>query len=315
MSTKTSTRTATITTSKQRNTFVLAIECQNRIGIVSAVASLLADRGCNIVDSQQFDDQNGSRFFMRVEVEAPTGFDFTEFREWFTSVASKFDMSWHLLKCGERMRTLIMVTKADHCFNELIDLWQSDLLNNEIVGIVGNREALASIAERAGIPFHYIPVTAETKEAAETELCDLSGRTRTELVVLARYLQILSEGFCSQLPGQIINIHHSFFPGFKGSRPYQQAFDRGVKMIGATAHYVTTDLDEGPIIAQSVLEVDHRSLPRDLAIAGRRAERAALARAVAWHSDRRIFLNGLRTVIFDWRPTLRLERTHHGTPR
>ena len=280
-------------------TFILALECENRVGIVYAVAGFLAEHGCNIVDSQQFDDRRGNRFFMRVEAEMPEDFDFEGFREAFSVRAEEFGMAWHLQDHRERMRTLIMVSHADHCINELIDLWQSGLLNIDIVGVVGNHDTLRPIAERAGLPFHHIPVTRTTKLEAETELLQLITETDTELVVLARYMQILSDSLCAKLEGRVINIHHSFLPGFKGARPYHQAFDRGVKIIGATAHYVTADLDEGPIIAQSVFDVDHRAMPEDLAIAGRRAERVALAQAVAWHSERRIFMNGLRTVVFD----------------
>ena len=281
------------------HTFVLALECENRVGIVYAVAGLLAERGCNIVDSQQFDDRLGNRFFMRVEAEMPTGFDLEQFRSEFATTAEQFGMSWQLADRRTRMRTLIMVSHTDHCLNELIDLWQSGLLNIDIVGVVGNHDTLRPIADRAGLPFHHIPVTRATKLEAETELLELITSTDTELVVLARYMQILSDSLCAKLEGRVINIHHSFLPGFKGARPYHQAFERGVKVIGATAHYVTADLDEGPIIAQSVFDVDHRALPEDLAIAGRRAERAALAQAVAWHAERRIFMNGRRTVVFD----------------
>ncbi|MBK0417560.1 formyltetrahydrofolate deformylase [Leucobacter sp. CSA1] len=280
------------------NRFVLTLECENRVGIVYAVARFLAERGCNIVDSQQFDAKRENRFYMRVEAERPSATPLDRLREEFAGTASEFGMQWFLGDAGQRMRTIIMVSRTDHCVNELLDLWQSDLLNIDVAAIVGNHDALRPIAERAGVPFHHIPVTAETKPAAEAALLALIERTGAELVVLARYMQILSDELCARLPGRIINIHHSFLPGFKGARPYHQAFERGVKVIGATAHYVTADLDEGPIIEQSVFRVDHRATPEDLTVAGRRAERAALAQAVAWHSERRIFVDGLRTVVF-----------------
>ncbi len=272
--------------------FVLAFECPNRIGLVRTVAGHLADHGCDIIDSHQFDDHVNNRFFMRVQALHPADFDLEKFREEFSVTADELEMNWHLQTQGQRMRTLIMVTGTDHCLNELLDLWRSGLLNIEITAIAGNHETLRPIAESHGLAFHHIPVTKDTKEEAEQQLLKLISDTETELVVLARYMQILSDDFCTRFPGQIINIHHSFLPGFKGASPYRQAFDRGVKMIGATAHYVTSDLE-------SVLDVDHRARPEDLAIAGRRAERVALARAVQWHCERRIFLNGHRTVIFD----------------
>ncbi|MEX1080344.1 MAG: formyltetrahydrofolate deformylase [Homoserinimonas sp.] len=278
---------------------VLTLECENRVGIVFAVAGFLAEYGCDIVDSQQFDDSRGNRFFMRVEAVSPGNHEVEYLKAQFDPVAASFGMKWHLGEKRHKLRTLIMVSHADHCLNELIELWQSQLLNIEIVAVVSNHDTLRNVAERSGVDFHHIPVTPQSKSQAESALVSLIQETGAELVVLARYMQILSTDLCATLKGKVINIHHSFLPGFKGARPYHQAFDRGVKVIGATAHYVTADLDEGPIIDQSVFHVDHRAGPQDLAVAGRRAERTALAQAVAWHADRRIFVNGLRTVIFD----------------
>ena len=278
---------------------VLALECPNRIGIVASVARFLADRGLDIADSQQYDDTNADRFFMRVVAKVPAGLTAETLREEFAPIADELGMTWHLGDAGERMRTLVMVSRDDHCLTELLDVWRSGWSNLEIVAVVGNHEDLRTIVEREGLPFHHVPVTPATKTEAEAELLRLIPDSDTELVVLARYMQILSDGLCERLAGRVINIHHSFLPGFKGARPYHQAWERGVKVVGATAHYVTGDLDEGPIIAQSVFPVDHRAAPRDLAIAGRRAERAALSQAVAWHTERRIFVNGARTVVFD----------------
>ena len=281
---------------------VLALECENRVGIVAAVARFLADRGCDIVDSQQFDDKQGNRFFMRVATDAPVtgppGTDADRLRQEFARIAAEFGMSWSLTAAGERMRAVIMVSKEGHCLGELLELWKSGWSNLDIVAVVGNHEELRGVAQSAGLPFHLIPVTSATKPEAEEALLGIVEACGAELVILARYMQILSDGLCERLAGRVINIHHSFLPGFKGARPYHQAWERGVKIVGATAHYVTGDLDEGPIIAQSVFPVDHRATPRELAIAGRRAERTALAQAVAWHTEHRIFINGTRTVIF-----------------
>ena len=282
-----------------RGEIVLAIECPNRVGIVAAVATFLADRGLDISDSQQYDDRESDRFFMRVVAGVPAGVSLAKLRAEFAPVAGQLDMTWHLGDAAERMRALVMVSRDDHCLTELLDQWRSGWSNLEIVAVVSNHETLRAVVEREGLPFHHLPVSSETKPEAEAELLRIVADANAELVVLARYMQILSDGLCDRLAGRVINIHHSFLPGFKGARPYHQAWDRGVKIVGATAHYVTGDLDEGPIIAQSVFPVDHRAEPRDLAIAGRRAERAALSQAVAWHTERRIFLNGARTVIFD----------------
>ena len=280
------------------NVLVLTVECENRVGIVHAISGFLSTRQCNIIDSQQFDDKQSGKFYMRVETEVPEGIEAEELRTQFEGIADVYDMSWSLNPVTARVRTVIMVSHTDHCINELINLWQNDYLNIEIVAVVSNHETLRPVAEHAGLPFHHVPVTAATKEAAEAELMRIFEEVDGELIVLARYMQILSDAFCAQLPNQVINIHHSFLPGFKGAKPYHQAYERGVKVIGATAHYVTADLDEGPIITQSVFPVDHRSTPDDLRIAGRRAERDALALAVGLHAERRVFVSNARTVIF-----------------
>ena len=286
-------------TSPATNELILSIESPDQIGIVHAVTGVLAEHGCNIVDSQQFDNKGSGRFFMRVQAERPAHVSLAEIRESFAPTARRFDMTWTLHDATERTRTLIMVSHTDHCLKELLDLWQNDLVPIDITGIASNHESLRPIADAHGLPFHHIPVTAETKPAAERQLLDLIDETNTHLIVLARYMQILSDDICARLPRRVINIHHSFLPGFKGARPYHQAHERGVKVIGATAHYVTADLDEGPIIEQIVQRVDHRASADDLSIAGRQAERRALAQAVKWHAEHRILIDGGRTVVFN----------------
>lgn len=277
---------------------ILTLECEDRTGIVHAVAGLLADEQCNIVDSQQFNDLRTDRFSMRVQATRPVDLPLQDLRERFAIIAEKYQMTWQLVDAAARVKTIIMVSHTDHCLNELLDLWSSDLLNIDITAIVSNHDTLRPVAERFGIPFRHIPVRGDIKAQAEQQLLELIEETGTELVVLARYMQILSDEICARLTHRIINIHHSFLPGFKGARPYHQAYGRGVKLIGATAHYVTADLDEGPIIEQRVLRVDHRASAADLAVVGRRAEREALAQAVQWHAERRVLVDGHRTIVF-----------------
>lgn len=281
------------------NEVILTIECPDRLGIVHAVAGFLADNSCNIVDSQQFNDKRTSGFYMRVQAEHHGDRSIDELKASFDPVADRFAMRWSMVDGAARMNTIIMVSHTDHCLNELLDLWQSGLMPINVVGIVSNHDTLRTTAYRFGVPFHHIPVTPDSKSNAEAALLDLIESTDTELVVLARYMQILSDRICTRLPGRVINIHHSFLPGFKGARPYHQAHARGVKLIGATAHYVTADLDEGPIIEQIVQRVDHRATPDDLTVAGRQAERRALAQAVKWHAERRILVDSARTVVFN----------------
>ena len=277
---------------------VLTLECDDRLGIVHAVAGFLAERGCNITDSQQFNDGRSKRFYLRIEATRPRTASVAELREAFHPWAAEYDMSWLLVDAADPVRTIVMVSKTAHCLNEIIEQQQGGQLNIDIVAVVANHDDLRPIAERAGIPFHVIPVSPETKPRAEAEMLALVTELDAELVVMARYMQILSDELCAALPHRVINIHHSFLPGFKGARPYHQAFERGVKFVGASAHYATADLDEGPIIEQEVFRVDHRATPEELVVAGRQAERAALARAVAWHAERRIIVTGRRTVVF-----------------
>jgi len=263
---------------------------------VHAVAGAIASLGGNISESQQFGDPLSGLFFMRVQVEAAVP------REALTDalapVVERFGMTWDLDVVGRRVRTLLMVSKAPHCLVDLLYRERSQGMPIDVVGVVGNHPDLQDIATFYGKPFHHVPVTRETKAEAEERLRGLVAELDVELVVLARYMQILSDELCRDMPGRIINIHHSFLPSFKGARPYAQAHDRGVKLIGATSHYVTGDLDEGPIIEQDVERVDHSRRVEDLVAIGEDVERQTLARAVRWHAEHRVLLDGHRTVVF-----------------
>lgn len=282
----------------QAEEFVLALSCADRPGIVHAVSGFLVAQHCNIVSSQQFEDRDSGMFFMRVQASALTGLDVEALRAAFTPVAEAHAMDWSLTASEARARVLIMVSKFGHCLNDLLFRWRSGSLPVDIVGVVSNHRDFEDLVGTYSIPFHYIPVTAETKADAERELIDLVDAESVDLVVLARYMQVLSDDLCKSLEGKVINIHHSFLPSFKGAKPYHQAHQRGVKLIGATAHYVTGDLDEGPIIEQEVQRVGHDLSPERLAAVGRDTECAALARAVGWHVDHRVFMSGRRTVVF-----------------
>ena len=276
--------------------WVLTLSCPDRPGIVAAVAGLIAEHGGNITESQQFGDPETGQFFMRVQVTASASFD--DLAAAFGALAPRFAMDWSLDVAGRPVRTLVMVSTAAHCLNDLAFRQRSEGLPIDLVAVVSNHETLRPLADFYGIGFHHVPVTPDTKLAAEARLQDLVDELDVELVVLARYMQVLSDDFCARLPGRIINIHHSFLPSFKGARPYGQAHDRGVKLIGATAHYVTGDLDEGPIIEQDVERVDHTRGVEDLVALGQDVERRALAKAVRWHAEHRVLLDGHRTVVF-----------------
>jgi len=278
--------------------FILTLSCPDKPGIVYAVSSFLVQHSGNIVDSQQYGQPDDGRFFMRVHFSVPPpGRPTAELERDFSWVAESFHMSWRLHEASERTRTLLMVSKLGHCLNDLLFRWKSGSLPVDIVGVVSNHEDFRDLTESYKLPFHCIPVTPQTKPAAEATLLSLIDETKTELVVLARYMQILSPEVCKRVEGRMINIHHSFLPSFKGARPYHQAYAKGVKLVGATAHYVTPDLDEGPIIEQGLLRVDHSYSPQRLAEAGRDVETQVLARAVTWHAEHRVLLNGNRTVI------------------
>jgi formyltetrahydrofolate deformylase len=279
---------------------VLTLSCPDRTGIVHAVAGYLLSGGCNVLDAQQFGDKTGGdkTFFMRVHVETATSRD--ELAEGFTKTATELGMDWELHDLAVRPRALIMVSKAGHCLNDLLYRRSAEQLRIDVPLVIGNHRDLEPLATAHGVPFEYVPVhdTTASKQAAEERVTSAVMKEDLDFVILARYMRILSPELCAKLPGRIINIHHSFLPSFKGARPYHQAHAHGVKLIGATAHYVTADLDEGPIIEQEVARVDHTSSPEDLAAIGRDAERVALARAVRWHAEHRILLHGRRTVIF-----------------
>ncbi|WP_086661968.1 formyltetrahydrofolate deformylase [Lentzea kentuckyensis] len=278
--------------------FTLTLDCPERAGIVHAVTSFLVDHGCDIVEHQQFDDDARGRLFLRTAFSCASdevGVD--DLVREFDPVAREFSMKYGLWD-ESRARILVMVSKAGHCLNDLLFRWRAGSLGGEIVAVVSNHEDLRPMAEAAGLDFVHVPNTAGNKPAAEQRLLDLVEEYQADLVVLARYMQVLSNDLCAKLSGRVINIHHSFLPGFKGAKPYHQAYDRGVKYVGATAHYVTPDLDEGPIIEQEVLRVDHTFDPRALTAVGRDAEALALSRAVRWHCEHRVLPNGNGTVVF-----------------
>jgi formyltetrahydrofolate deformylase len=279
--------------------FVLTLSCADVPGIVYAVSSFLVQHQCSIIQSQQYGDRDTGLFFMRVHFEsADPGADPTDLRTAFGWVGDSFHMSWQLHEATARQRVLIMVSKFGHCLNDLLFRHSVGGLSIDIAAIVSNHRDFEPLAATYGIAFHYVPVTPETKADAEAHLLALVDDLEIDLVVLARYMQVLSNDLCKQLEGRAINIHHSFLPSFKGAKPYHQAHARGVKLIGATAHYVTADLDEGPIIEQEVTRVDHSVDTEQLVAAGRDVECQALARAVKWHSENRVLLNGHRTVVF-----------------
>ncbi|MFE7578409.1 MULTISPECIES: formyltetrahydrofolate deformylase [unclassified Streptomyces] len=279
--------------------YVLTLSCPDKQGIVHAVSSYLFMTGCNIEDSQQFGDHDTGLFFMRVHFSAGTPVTVDKLRASFAAIGDSFAMEWQIHRASERMRIVLMVSKFGHCLNDLLFRSRIGALPVEIAAVVSNHPDFAELVASYDVPFRHIPVTRDNKAQAEAELLDLVREENVELVVLARYMQVLSDDLCKQLSGRIINIHHSFLPSFKGAKPYHQAHARGVKLIGATAHYVTADLDEGPIIEQEVERVGHNVTPDQLVAIGRDVECQALARAVKWHAERRILLNGRRTVVFD----------------
>jgi formyltetrahydrofolate deformylase len=280
--------------------FILTLSCPDKPGIVYAVSSFLVQHSGNIIDSQQYGEPgDGGLFFMRVHFSVPApGRSVDDLSKDFTWVAEAFHMSWQLHDKSERIRALLMVSQLGHCLNDLLFRWSTGSLPVEITGVVSNHEVFRALTESYKLPFHHIPVTPESKAAAEAQLMSIIDDTKTELVVLARYMQVLSSEVCKLVEGRMINIHHSFLPSFKGAKPYHQAHSKGVKLVGATAHYVTPDLDEGPIIEQGLMRVDHSFSANQLVEAGRDVEAQVLARAVSWHAEHRVLLNGNRTVVF-----------------
>jgi formyltetrahydrofolate deformylase len=278
-------------------TYVLTLSCRDKPGIVHAVSGFLLEHGGNIEEAAQYNDHDTGLFFMRVQF-ACDRVPHAELGEQVRAFASTHGMQWGLHPLHQPMRTVIMVSQQGHCLNDLLFRWKSGLLPLDIRAIVSNHRDFYQLAASYNVPFHHVPVTAATKAQAEARQLEIIQQEQAELVVLARYMQVLSDELCRQLAGRAINIHHSFLPSFKGAKPYYQAHDRGVKLIGATAHYVTADLDEGPIIEQDVARVDHTHTVDDLTAIGRDTESQVLARAVKWHGEHRVLLNGHKTVVF-----------------
>ncbi|MBD9541339.1 formyltetrahydrofolate deformylase [Ensifer sp. ENS04] len=282
--------------------FVLTVQCQSRRGIVAAIAGFLAEHGCNITDSAQFDDPQTSEFFMRITFRSEKDANLQELQDAFAAVASAFDLKFAFHDAAYRAKVLLMVSNFGHCLNDLLYRWRIGALPIDIVGVVSNHLTYQKLIVNHDIPFHHVKVTKDNKTEAEARLLSLVEDSGTELVVLARYMQILSDNVCRKMAGKVINIHHSFLPSFKGANPYKQAFERGVKLIGATAHYVTSDLDEGPIIEQDIVRITHAQSPDDYVSVGRDVEAQVLSRAIHAHIHHRVFVNGNKTVVFPASP-------------
>jgi formyltetrahydrofolate deformylase len=278
---------------------ILTLACPDRRGIVAAVSTFLAGRDCNILDAQQYDDAETGRFFMRVVFD-PNGSSAEDLRAAFTATGAEFSMTWTLRDPSQRYRVMILASRTDHCLADLLYRWRIEELPMDISAVVSNHGAQTfQHVDLKGLPFHHLPVAKDTKLEQESQLWSLIRETQTDIVVLARYTQILSDGLAAKLEGRCINIHHSFLPGFKGAKPYHQAHERGVKMIGATAHFVSEVLDDGPIIAQATVPVDHSRGPAEMAMAGRDVEKIVLAKALKLVLEDRVFLNGRRTLVFE----------------
>lgn len=278
---------------------VLKFSCQDQPGIVASVASLFSLQGFNIRESSQFEDVHTRRFFMRTVLESVEGpKNIQDVQAAFSAVAARYGMNWSIHDGAYRKRVLIAVSQWGHCLNSLLNSWKQGSLPVDIVGVVSNHKDMQSLVEWYGLPYHHLPVNKDTKSQQEEQILGLMDETQADMLVLARYMQILSDAMCEQLAGRAINIHHSFLPGFKGAKPYHQAYERGVKLIGATAHFVTAELDEGPIIEQAVERVSHSQTPEQLVEMGRDIESVVLQRAVRWHAENRVLLNGNKTVVF-----------------
>ena len=278
-------------------TYILTLSCPDRLGLVHALSGFLLERGGNIEEAAQYNDADTGLFFMRVQF-ACAQLRHDELKVQMDTFAQSFQMQWSLHAQAQPMRAVILVSKEGHCLNDLLFRWKSGLLPLDIRAIISNHRDFYQLAASYNVPFHHLPVTADTKAQVEAKQYEIIQSEAAELVVLARYMQVLSDDLCQKLSGRAINIHHSFLPSFKGAKPYYQAHDRGVKLIGATAHYVTAHLDEGPIIEQDVARVDHSKTVEDLTALGRDTESQVLARAVKWHGEHRVLLNGHKTVIF-----------------
>ena len=282
--------------------YALTVACRSTRGIVAAIAGYMVGNGCNITDSAQFDDMETGNFFMRISFTSEDGVDLAALRAGFVDTAAEFGMTWDFHDEAEKMKVIIMVSRFGHCLNDLLYRWRIGALPIDIVAVISNHMDYQKVVVNHDIPFHCIRVTKENKPQAEAAIMQVVEETGAELVVLARYMQILSDEMCQKMSGRIINIHHSFLPSFKGANPYKQAFERGVKLIGATSHYVTADLDEGPIIEQDIVRVTHAQSPEDYVSLGRDVESQVLARAIHAHIHRRVFLNGNKTVVFPASP-------------
>jgi formyltetrahydrofolate deformylase len=276
---------------------ILRLNCDDKPGIVAAVATTLSNNQCNIEESAQFNDHLSGQFYMRVVFTPLKEGCISAFTARFQEISDTYAMTWDICNASQPLKTLIMVSQHDHCLNDLLYRHRSNQLPIEITGVVSNHKKTRNLVESHDLPFHYLPVTKNTKTTQEAQVRGIIKDTDSELIVMARYMQILSEAFCADYAGHVINIHHSFLPGFKGARPYHQAYERGVKIIGATAHFATANLDEGPIIAQDIAPVDHSDTPHKMQAMGRDIESRVLARAIKQYSERRIFLNGKRTII------------------
>ncbi|KXS39640.1 MAG: formyltetrahydrofolate deformylase [Halomonadaceae bacterium T82-2] len=285
--------------SRTPDTWILAAQCPSRLGTVDVVTRFLKEQRCYITELQSFDERLGERFFIRAEFRPEhDGFDADAFEAAFATRAAEFDMTFELTAPGTRPRTVILVSKADHCLNDLLYRYRIGQLPIDIRAVVSNHPDLEPLAAWHDLPYHHFPITADTKPQQEAQIRAVIEETGAELVILARYMQVLSPEMCELLSGRAINIHHSLLPGFKGARPYHQAYEKGVKLVGATAHYINNDLDEGPIITQDVASVDHTHYPEDLVAKGRDIECLTLARAIDYHIERRVFLHQGRTVVF-----------------
>lgn len=282
--------------------FALRVQCQSRRGIVAAISTFLADQGCNIIDSAQFDDMGTGNFFMRISFQSEKGKSLDELSAAFEKTAGDFDMEVEFFDESIKRKAVIMVSRFGHCLNDLLYRWRIGALPVDIVAVISNHMDYQKLVVNHDIPFHCIKVTKENKLDAEGRIMGVVEETGAELIVLARYMQILSDQMCQKMSGRIINIHHSFLPSFKGANPYKQAFERGVKLIGATSHYVTADLDEGPIIEQDTIRVTHAQSPNDYVSLGRDVEAQVLARAIHAHVHGRVFINGDKTVVFPASP-------------
>ena len=282
--------------------YTLTVTCPTARGIVAAIAGFLAQQGCNITDSSQFDDMETGRFFMRVSFASETGADLAQLTGNFAPIGQEMGMDYAFHDDAVRMKVILMVSRFGHCLNDLLYRWRIGALPIDIVAVISNHMDYQKVVVNHDIPFHCIPVTKQNKPEAEARIMDVVEQTGAELIVLARYMQVLSDAMCAKMSGRIINIHHSFLPSFKGANPYKQAYERGVKLIGATSHYVTADLDEGPIIEQDTVRVTHAQSPSDYVSLGRDVESQVLARAIHAHIHRRVFLNDNKTVVFPASP-------------